>query len=208
MCEVFARRKTFGTSGYPFNARAPRSARLRSGGYPGTLAALERILVVPWNDRYDEDDVRYIAERNLVGRRRAHLEVASMKKKRFAIVGAGAIARAYETAFATMDNARHRCGLRRGNGGRQGIRATRRLPAYPTSRHLLAGAEFDAAVVCTPPASHESITCELLSQRQARSVRETACGERHRCRTHGDDGAPKPRHSHDGFEVSVRGRRA
>ena len=57
----FARRKTFGSSGYPFNLARPEALDYDPASYPGTLAALERILVVPWNDLYDEDDVRYIA---------------------------------------------------------------------------------------------------------------------------------------------------
>ncbi len=61
MCEVFARRKTFGSSGYPFSLARPEALDYDPASYPGTLAALERILVVPWNDLYDEDDVRYIA---------------------------------------------------------------------------------------------------------------------------------------------------
>ncbi len=28
--------------------------------YPGAVEGLERLLVVPWNDRYNEDDVDYI----------------------------------------------------------------------------------------------------------------------------------------------------
>lgn len=60
-CEVFARRKTFGNSGYPFNLARPEAVDYDPARFPGTLDALERILVVPWNDLYDEDDVRYIA---------------------------------------------------------------------------------------------------------------------------------------------------
>jgi dTDP-4-amino-4,6-dideoxygalactose transaminase len=62
MCEIFQKRKTFGTSGYPFTLARPEALDYRSERFPGTFAALERILVVPWNDRYDEADVSYIAE--------------------------------------------------------------------------------------------------------------------------------------------------
>ena len=86
-----------------------------------------------------------------------------MKKKRFAIVGAGAIARAYETAFASMENAAivAVCDVETAAAKEYARRVG--CSAYPTTRHLLAAAEFDAAVVCTPPVTHESITCELLS---------------------------------------------
>ena len=62
MCEVFQRRNTFGKSGYPFNLAREEAVDYRMERFPGTVSALERILVVPWNDRYDEQDVDYIAE--------------------------------------------------------------------------------------------------------------------------------------------------
>jgi perosamine synthetase len=62
MCEVFQQRRTFGDSGYPFTLASPEALDYSPDGYPGALAALERILVIPWNDRYDEDDVAYIAD--------------------------------------------------------------------------------------------------------------------------------------------------
>ncbi|HEY2475830.1 MAG TPA: DegT/DnrJ/EryC1/StrS family aminotransferase [Candidatus Cybelea sp.] len=62
MCEIFQKRKTFGSSGYPFTMARPEVLAYERERFPGTFAALERVLVVPWNDRYDEDDVNYIAE--------------------------------------------------------------------------------------------------------------------------------------------------
>jgi perosamine synthetase len=61
MCDVFQNRKTFGNSGYPFTLARPEALDYRMERFPGCAAALERVLVVPWNDRYDEDDVAYIA---------------------------------------------------------------------------------------------------------------------------------------------------
>ena len=62
MCDVFQKRKTFGSSGYPFTLARPEALDYRMERFPGSVAALERILVVPWNDRYDEGDVAYIAD--------------------------------------------------------------------------------------------------------------------------------------------------
>jgi perosamine synthetase len=62
MCEIFQQRRTFGTSGYPFNLARADAVDYRLARYPGTVSALERVLVVPWNDRYSEDDVDYIAD--------------------------------------------------------------------------------------------------------------------------------------------------
>lgn len=62
MCEVFQKRRTFGSSGYPFTLARADAVDYRPRAYPGTMRALERVLVVPWNDRYTEDDVDYIAD--------------------------------------------------------------------------------------------------------------------------------------------------
>lgn len=62
MCRVFQERRTFGSSGYPFTLARAEAVDYRAERFPGTLAALERILVVPWNDRYTAADVDYIAE--------------------------------------------------------------------------------------------------------------------------------------------------
>ncbi len=62
MCAVFTKRKTFGGSGFPFNLARPQAVDYRLERFPGTVSALERVLVVPWNDRYDESDVEHIAQ--------------------------------------------------------------------------------------------------------------------------------------------------
>jgi perosamine synthetase len=62
MCEIFQKRKTFGNSGFPFTMARPEVLAYDRERFPGTYAALERVLVVPWNDRYDCDDVNYIAD--------------------------------------------------------------------------------------------------------------------------------------------------
>jgi perosamine synthetase len=62
MCEIFQKRKTFGNSGFPFTMARPEVLAYDRERFPGTYAALERVLVVPWNDRYDGDDVNYIAD--------------------------------------------------------------------------------------------------------------------------------------------------
>ncbi len=62
MCRVFQERRTFGSSGYPFTLARPEAIDYDPQRFPGTLAALERILVIPWNDRYTYDDVMHIAQ--------------------------------------------------------------------------------------------------------------------------------------------------
>lgn len=62
MCRVFQERRTFGSSGYPFMLARPEAIDYRPERFPGTFAALERVLVIPWNDRYADDDVRHVAD--------------------------------------------------------------------------------------------------------------------------------------------------
>ena len=60
-CAVFADRRTFGKSGYPFTLARPEALDYSADRFPGTFEALERVLVIPWNDRYTTQDVDYIA---------------------------------------------------------------------------------------------------------------------------------------------------
>ncbi|HZZ63912.1 MAG TPA: DegT/DnrJ/EryC1/StrS family aminotransferase, partial [Candidatus Baltobacteraceae bacterium] len=61
-CAVFADRRTFGQSGYPFTLARPEAVDYSADRFPGTFEALERVLVIPWNDRYTTDDVTFIAQ--------------------------------------------------------------------------------------------------------------------------------------------------
>jgi predicted dehydrogenase len=87
-----------------------------------------------------------------------------VKPLRYAIVGAGAIARAYESAFDGVKGAEvvAVCDVRRAAAEEFAARVG--CKAYGSLRALLAGVEFDAAIVCTPPISHEPVTCELLER--------------------------------------------
>lgn len=62
MCEVFQKQRTFGSSRYPFTLARPEAVDYRPQRFSGTYRALERILVIPWNDRYTDEDVAHIAE--------------------------------------------------------------------------------------------------------------------------------------------------
>jgi len=61
MCEVFQKQRTFGNSNYPFNLASPEALDYSRERFPGTFAALEHVLVLPWNERYTTDHVDYIA---------------------------------------------------------------------------------------------------------------------------------------------------
>ena len=61
MCEVFQKQRTFGSSRYPFTLARPEAVDYHPSRFPGAFSALERILVLPWNERYTEEHVQYIA---------------------------------------------------------------------------------------------------------------------------------------------------
>ena len=61
MCEVFQKQRTFGNSHYPFTLARPEAVNYARSRFPGAFSALERILVLPWNERYTEEHLEYIA---------------------------------------------------------------------------------------------------------------------------------------------------
>lgn len=85
-----------------------------------------------------------------------------MSSLRFAVVGTGAIARAYASAFAATKRAKivAACDVRPAAVNEYAEQVG--CAAYTSVQDMLAGTKFDAAVVCTPPALHEVIACELL----------------------------------------------
>ncbi len=60
-CQVFADQVTFGDSHFPFNLARPEAVQYDEGLFPGTFSGLRDILVLPWNEAYTMDHVRYIA---------------------------------------------------------------------------------------------------------------------------------------------------
>jgi dTDP-4-amino-4,6-dideoxygalactose transaminase len=60
-CEVFEKQRTFGASRWPFTLARPEAVDYDPKRFPGTFTSLERILVLPWNERYTEAHVDYIA---------------------------------------------------------------------------------------------------------------------------------------------------
>jgi dTDP-4-amino-4,6-dideoxygalactose transaminase len=62
MCEVFQKQRTFGESRYPFTLARPEALDYDREHFKGTYEALEKILVLPWNERYTDEHVDYIAD--------------------------------------------------------------------------------------------------------------------------------------------------
>ena len=61
-CEIFRHQRTFGRSRWPFTLARPEAVDYRREAFAGTYEGLDTILVLPWNERYTDEHVRYIAE--------------------------------------------------------------------------------------------------------------------------------------------------
>lgn len=61
-CDVFTKQRTLGDSRWPFTLARPEAVDYDRARYPGTFRALDRILVLPWNERYTEEHVDYLAD--------------------------------------------------------------------------------------------------------------------------------------------------
>ncbi len=62
MCQVFQEKNTLGDSQFPFNLARPEAVDYRLENFPATTKALHDVLVLPWNEKYTDEHVRYIAE--------------------------------------------------------------------------------------------------------------------------------------------------
>lgn len=60
MCEVFQKQRTFGNSRWPFTLARPEAVDYAPSRFTGAYTALERILVLPWNERYTDEHVDYL----------------------------------------------------------------------------------------------------------------------------------------------------
>lgn len=62
MCQVFQEKKTLGDSQFPFNLARPEAIDYQMENYPDTGKALHDVLVLPWNEKYTDEHVEYIAD--------------------------------------------------------------------------------------------------------------------------------------------------
>lgn len=60
-CEVFAQQRTFGRSRWPFTLARAEAVDYSTEKFPGTFAALEGVLVLPWSEKYTTEHLDYIA---------------------------------------------------------------------------------------------------------------------------------------------------
>jgi dTDP-4-amino-4,6-dideoxygalactose transaminase len=62
MCQVFQEKNTLGDSQFPFNLAREGAVDYEMENYPATAKALHDVLVLPWNEKYTDEHVRYIAD--------------------------------------------------------------------------------------------------------------------------------------------------
>jgi perosamine synthetase len=62
MCQVFQEKNTLGDSHFPFDLARPEAIDYTMEKYPATAKALHDVLVLPWNEKYTDEHVRYIAD--------------------------------------------------------------------------------------------------------------------------------------------------
>ncbi len=60
-CRVFREQRTFGASRWPFSLAAPEAVDYRAERFPGAYEYLDRVLVLPWNERYTDEHADAIA---------------------------------------------------------------------------------------------------------------------------------------------------
>jgi dTDP-4-amino-4,6-dideoxygalactose transaminase len=60
-CKIFREQKTFGHSRFPFSLARPEALEYDERRFPGTYQALRDILVLPWNENYEERHVDFIS---------------------------------------------------------------------------------------------------------------------------------------------------
>lgn len=76
---------------------------------------------------------------------------------RFGLIGAGAIAQTYAQVFDGWNGARLAAVADLRLDAAQAMGDAMKCPAFGSHAELLAGAELDAVIVCTPPNTHEEI---------------------------------------------------
>jgi perosamine synthetase len=61
-CEVFQRQRTFGESRWPFTLARPEALDYGRSRFPGVYEALDGILVLPWNERFEPEHLDFLSE--------------------------------------------------------------------------------------------------------------------------------------------------
>jgi perosamine synthetase len=60
-CAIFRDQRTFGNSRWPFTLARPEAVDYSAERFPGTFEYLDRVLVLPWNEKYGAEHLNYLA---------------------------------------------------------------------------------------------------------------------------------------------------
>lgn len=60
-CRVFTEQNTFGDSHFPFNLARPEAVDYTDDNFQGTIKGLHDVLVLPFNERYEEKHIEFLA---------------------------------------------------------------------------------------------------------------------------------------------------
>jgi dTDP-4-amino-4,6-dideoxygalactose transaminase len=60
-CKIFADQVTFGKSRWPFTLAQPSAVDYSAELFPGTFAGLDQVLVFPWNEKFTDEHVDFLA---------------------------------------------------------------------------------------------------------------------------------------------------
>jgi dTDP-4-amino-4,6-dideoxygalactose transaminase len=60
-CQIFRDQKTLGNSRWPFTLARPEAVDYAAERFPGTFEYLDRVLVLPWNEKYTDQHLTYLA---------------------------------------------------------------------------------------------------------------------------------------------------
>jgi len=60
-CQVIRQQVTFGNSHWPFTLARPEAVDYSRSLFEGTWNALEHVLVLPWNEKYTDEHIQYLA---------------------------------------------------------------------------------------------------------------------------------------------------
>ncbi len=61
-CQVFRDKNTFGDSHFPFNLARPDAIDYDDSRFPGTIKGLHDVLVLPFNEKYEERHIEFLAD--------------------------------------------------------------------------------------------------------------------------------------------------
>ena len=61
-CEIFREQRTFGDSRFPFTEARPEACDYDTDKFPGAFAGLEDVVVLPWNERFEEEHIELLAD--------------------------------------------------------------------------------------------------------------------------------------------------